>query len=55
MQRPEIHDLLGWQNALLDHRRALFERVVVAFPEITKKHRSLVDIWRLRLGPVKAP
>jgi hypothetical protein len=49
---PIIYDKEGWQNALLEHRRRLFERVVAAFPAEVKKQRTTVDIWRIRLsGP----
>ena len=51
-QRPIIYDKDGWQSALLDHRRRLFERVVAAFPTELKAKRTDVDIWRIRLsGP----
>lgn len=51
-RQPVIYDKEGWQNALLDHHRRLFERVVTAFSKELKGKQSAVDIWRIRLsGP----
>ncbi len=51
-KQPIIYDLPGWQSALLDHQRRLFERVVAEFPEELKGKRGMIDIWRIRLsGP----
>ena len=40
------------QQILLEHRRALLEKLIQLFPDVLKTHRSVVDLWRLRL---KAP
>lgn len=50
--RPVIKDKAGWEIALLEHRRALFERVVQNFPEVLKTRRTDVEIWRARLTTV---
>jgi hypothetical protein len=51
-KQPTVYDLPGWQAALLDHQRRLFERVVAAFPTELKGKRGPIDIWRIRLsGP----
>jgi hypothetical protein len=47
--RPIIKDKTGWEIALLEHRRTLFERVVQNFPEVLKTKRTDVEIWRARL------
>jgi hypothetical protein len=49
-QQPIVYDGPGWQVALLDHQRRLFERVVSAFPTELKGKRGAVDLWRLRLS-----
>jgi hypothetical protein len=47
-----MKDKLGWQHQVLEHRRALFERVVEMFPDLLKTRRSDVEIWRIKLsGP----
>ena len=51
MNRPTLHDRDGWAIQLLEHRRALFERVVQSFPELMKQRRSDVDLWRIKLKP----
>ncbi len=48
---PRLTDKEGWALTLLEHRRALFERVIAAFPEECAKKQSAVDIWRIRLRP----
>jgi hypothetical protein len=50
--RPVIKDKAGWEIALLEHRRTLFERVVQNFPEVLKTRRTDVEIWRARLTTV---
>jgi hypothetical protein len=50
--RPQMKDQEAWRLALLEHRRALFERVIAEFPELMKTKRSQVDIMRFKLsGP----
>lgn len=50
--RPVMKDQEAWRLAILEHRRALFERVVAEFPELMKTKRSQVDIMRIKLsGP----
>jgi hypothetical protein len=50
--RPVLKDQEAWRLAILEHRRALFERVVAEFPELMKTKRSQVDIMRIKLsGP----
>lgn len=46
---PTIRDERLWTQQLLEHRRALFERVVAAFPHILKQQPSKVEFWRFRL------
>jgi hypothetical protein len=47
-----MKDQEAWRLAILEHRRALFERVVAEFPELMKTKRSQVDIMRIKLsGP----
>lgn len=51
-RNPIIYDLQGWQSALLEHRRRLFEQVVMAFATDLKHKQPAVDTWRSRLsGP----
>jgi hypothetical protein len=54
MNRPTLHDRDGWAIQLLEHRRALFERVVQSFPELLKQRRSDVDLWRIKLKPPRS-
>ena len=50
--RPLMKDQEAWRLAVLEHRRALFERVVAEFPELMTTKRSQVDIMRIKLsGP----
>lgn len=50
--RPLMKDQEAWRLAVLEHRRALFERVLAEFPELMKTKRSQVDIMRIKLsGP----
>ena len=50
--RPIMKDQEAWRLAVLEHRRALFERVVAEFPELMTTKRSQVDIMRIKLsGP----
>jgi hypothetical protein len=46
-----LRDQPLWAQQILEHRRALFERVIAAFPHIIKLQPSKVDFWRLRLKP----
>lgn len=47
--QPEIRDQRLWSQQLLEHRRALFERVITTYPHIAKLQPSKVEFWRLRL------
>lgn len=47
--KPVIKDYDGWVHAVMEHRRALFERVLQEYPNVKKQFPSQVDIWRLRL------
>ena len=50
--RPLMKDQEAWRLTVLEHRRALFERVIAEFPELMKTKRSQVDIMRIKLsGP----
>jgi hypothetical protein len=53
MKQPELKDYEGWVAALLEHRRALFERVLKEYPLVKKQFPSQVDIWRYQLTPPK--
>ncbi len=47
-----MKDQEAWRLTVLEHRRALLERVVAEFPELLKTKRTQVDILRLKLsGP----
>jgi hypothetical protein len=49
---PIVHDLPSWHAAVMEHRRALFERVITAYPHLLKTKRSDIETWRVRLsGP----
>jgi hypothetical protein len=51
---PVIHDATVWRAQLLEHRRALFERLIQEFPDLLKSKRTQVDHWRFLLsGPKK--
>lgn len=49
--KPHIKDYDGWATTLLEHRRALLERVLQEYPNVKKQFPSQVDFWRLRLKP----
>lgn len=51
---PTIHDLEGWQQAILEHRRALLERLLEEFPAVLKTHRTKIDLLRIKLSGPKA-
>lgn len=52
MRHPVVYDLRGWQTAILEHRRQLFERIVTAFPEKLRSKDAEIEAWRVRLsGP----
>jgi len=52
--RPIIRDLQQWKQQILEHRRALLERVVAEFPETLTTHRTAIEMLRFRLsGPAK--
>lgn len=53
-ERPRVRDLIGWQIQLMEHRRALFERLVVAFAPELRNKRTEVDLWRTRLSGPKS-
>jgi hypothetical protein len=49
---PVIHEYDAWRAILLEHRRALFERLVAAFPNELRNRRSDLEQLRIRLsGP----
>jgi hypothetical protein len=49
---PTIHEYDAWKATLMEHRRALFERLVAAFPTELANRRSDLEQWRIRLsGP----
>lgn len=54
MPNPAIHDLKGWQQAILEHRRALLERLVEEFPTVLKTHRTKIDLLRIKLSEPRA-
>ena len=49
MPPPVIKDAILWKQQLLEHRRALLERLIAEFPEVLKTRRSQVDTLRLKL------
>lgn len=52
MSAPVIHEYDAWRAALMEHRRALFERLVAAFPEELHNRRSAVEQLRIQIsGP----
>ena len=53
--RPQVSDLLVWQQQLLEHRRTLLEQVIREFPEVLKTHRTAVDLLRLKIQNAVAP
>jgi hypothetical protein len=46
---PTIKDRDSWVIQIMEHRRALFEKVVAAFPEETATKQSLIGMWRAKL------
>jgi uncharacterized coiled-coil protein SlyX len=53
--RPHIHDEQLWRQQLLEHRRALLERLIEEFPAVLATQRSKVEHWRTILsGPRRA-
>ena len=51
---PTIHDLEGWQYSILEHRRALLERLLEEFPSVLKTHRTKIDLLRIKLSGTTA-
>jgi len=49
-QQPLIHEYDAWKRTLMEHRRALFERLVAAFPTELANRRSDITQWRIRLS-----
>ncbi len=49
MPPPIIKDSLLWKQQLIEHRRALLERLIAEFPEILKTRRTQVDTLRIKL------
>lgn len=49
MPPPVIKDSILWKQQLLEHRRALLERLISEFPEVLKTHRTQVDTLRIKL------
>ena len=50
--RPAMKDKEAWRLTVLEHRRALFERVIAEFPELLDTKRSQVEMLRIKLsGP----
>jgi len=33
-------------DALIEHQRVLFERLLIEFPDIIRTRRSVIDRWR---------
>ena len=50
LPQPVAYDLAAWELALLEHRRALLERLLEEFPEVLTRHRSKIDIRRIKLN-----
>ena len=47
-----MKDPVVWQQIVLEHRRALLEKLVAEFPEIMKTQRTKIDSLRIKLsGP----
>ena len=46
---PLVSDKDTWIIQLLEHRRTLFEKVLIEFPEALKR-KTTIDIWRLKLS-----
>lgn len=52
MSAPVIQEYDAWAAALLEHRRALFERLVAAFPTELRNRRSDIEQIRIQIsGP----
>ncbi len=50
--QPIIRDLEGWKSQIMEHRRALFERLVCEFTLELRGRQTEVDLWRILLsGP----
>jgi hypothetical protein len=49
--RPRMKDKDGWTDILIQHRRILLERVLLAFPHVIKSKPSRVDELRACLTP----
>jgi hypothetical protein len=50
MKPPHISDRTGWEQQILEHRRALFEYLIAAYPGLLTTKRTVIDIWRAKLG-----
>jgi hypothetical protein len=52
LSNPVVKDNIAWQQAIMEHRRALFERIVIEFPELLKSKKTDIYYWRSKLsGP----
>ena len=50
--RPVMKDYDAWNFVIMEHRRALLERLIAEFPELLETKRVYIDQWRVRLsGP----
>lgn len=51
-QQPTIRDLEGWKRQVMEHRRALFERLVTEFAGELRGRQTELDLWRILIsGP----
>ena len=50
MPPPVISDPIIWKQQILEHRRALLERLIIEFPEVLKTRRTQVDTLRIKLS-----
>lgn len=46
---PQLQHRDLWNRQVIEHRRALFERVLAEFPDVAKARRNDVAVWRARL------
>jgi hypothetical protein len=46
---PTLHDKESWIRQLTEHRRTLFEQVLIRFASELGTKKSLIDLWRAKL------
>lgn len=54
LTNPVVKDRDAWQQAIMEHQRALFERIVSEFPDLLKGKKTDIYYWRSKLSGPRA-